>query len=367
MRINNIKFKNKETEWNIDDISFQRLSLLVGASGVGKSLILHIIIGLQNITNGETKAGWEWDINFENNGINYTWRGEYSLPEKCFSIDSNKSSIEFVNEELKIDGKKIVGRTSDGIIFNNEKTIRLDPSKSVIHLLKEEDLIKPIFEAWNRISIMYVGDNSTHEIAMSPILELIRDSVNDFESIRKIDIPLIEKLYLLYKNKLPQFDTIIDEFKTIFTSVEKVDFEIKYINNNPVPMLRMKETSVRNWIPQLSISSGMYRTLMQIVMIKLAGDGDVILIDEFENSLGVNCIDQVADLVLYPDSKVQFIITSHHPYIINNIPFKNWKIVTRNGSKVSVLNPEELNIGNHSKHDAFMQLIQTDAYKKGIL
>ena len=91
----------------------------------------------------------------------------------------------------------------------------------------------------------------------------------------------------------------------------------------------------------------------------------MILIDEFENSLGVNCIEEVAELVLYPEVDIQFILTSHHPYIINNIDFNNWKIVVRDGSMVSVHSAKDLQIGSHSKHDAFMQLIQTSAYKTG--
>ena len=109
----------------------------------------------------------------------------------------------------------------------------------------------------------------------------------------------------------------------------------------------------------------MYRTLSQIVTLTLADDGDVILIDEFENGLGINCIDNLADMALEPDANIQIIMTSHHPYIINAIPFNDWRIVSRTGSNVSVNTAKDLNLGTHSKHDAFMQLIQTSAYKTG--
>ena len=62
---------------------------------------------------------------------------------------------------------------------------------------------------------------------------------------------------------------------------------------------------------------------------------------------------------------LQFIITSHHPYIINNISYKNWKIVTRNGGVVTAKDATDYDIGK-SKHQAFTQLINLDAYSEGI-
>jgi len=61
--------------------------------------------------------------------------------------------------------------------------------------------------------------------------------------------------------------------------------------------------------------------------------------------------------------RIQFIITSHHPYIINNIHYKNWKIVTRNGGKVSTQDADDF-MGK-SKHEAFIQLINHPSYKTG--
>jgi AAA15 family ATPase/GTPase len=62
----------------------------------------------------------------------------------------------------------------------------------------------------------------------------------------------------------------------------------------------------------------MFKTLMYIAEIYLSPEGAVVLIDEFENSLGSNCIDAVTD-ILTERQDLQFIITSHHPYIIKLI------------------------------------------------
>jgi AAA15 family ATPase/GTPase len=128
--------------------------------------------------------------------------------------------------------------------------------------------------------------------------------------------------------------------------------------------IQIKEKGVNNWIFQNNISSGMLKTLIHISELYLSPEGTVILIDEFENSLGINCIDVVTDL-LVENRNIQFILTSHHPYIINNIGMEHWKIVTRKGGVVTVIDAKDLNLGK-SRHQAFMQLINLEEYSEGI-
>ncbi|MFE7822297.1 hypothetical protein ACFU1R_29605, partial [Priestia megaterium] len=91
-------------------------------------------------------------------------------------------------------------------------------------------------------------------------------------------------------------------------------------------------------------------------------DDSIIIIDEFENSLGVNCIDLVAGQLL--QNKKQFIITSHHPYIINKISYTHWRIVIRNANKVIVRSSDYYRLGS-SNHEAFKELLNLDAFLEG--
>lgn len=92
---------------------------------------------------------------------------------------------------------------------------------------------------------------------------------------------------------------------------------------------------VTEWISATEMSSGMLRTLSLIVDIRAAPPGSVVVIGELENSLGVNCMPEVIDSLLERDD-CQFILTSHHPYIIDNIPVHAWKLVQRHGSEVRI-------------------------------
>lgn len=97
----------------------------------------------------------------------------------------------------------------------------------------------------------------------------------------------------------------------------------------------------------------------------LCADHSVILIDEIENSLGVNCIDILGELTA-SERGLQYIITSHHPYIINNVPMSRWKVVGKKDNKVSVRSASELGLAP-SKHEAFMELLQSDLFKDGVM
>lgn len=103
---------------------------------------------------------------------------------------------------------------------------------------------------------------------------------------------------------------------------------------------------------------------MQISECYFAPEGSMMLIDEFENSLGVNCINVLSDL-LAESRNLQFIITSHHPYIINKVGMEHWKIVTRKGGVVTAKDAKDFGLGK-SRHEAFMQLINLDEYNEGI-
>ncbi|MCP4214862.1 MAG: ATP-binding protein [bacterium] len=171
------------------------------------------------------------------------------------------------------------------------------------------------------------------------------------------------KLVFLWHLEHTTFSEIIDEFKDIFPQVEEARFHL--IEAQDIYELQIKERGTA-WISETEISSGMFKTLMHLAAIKSAPADSVILIDEFENSLGANCIDAVAGSLLGPtEEQPQYIITSHHPYIINTIPMKYWKIVVRKGSQVSTRDAEQLKLGK-SKHEAFKQLMNRDEFTEGI-
>ena len=298
-------------------MEFSKFTLLVGASGVGKTQILKAIQNLAAISRGRSGNGIEWNVLFNVDGVDYEWAGAFSPDEGEYArmVHKKTPSIPVVYEILKKEEEIIVNRDENGIMFREIRTVKLEPTQSIIYLLKEEDEIQPIYDGFLNITKL---DNTLSRVSFSAGKVFDQAKVESFEDVRKMRFLYpIDKLFMLYKFNLPEFEEIKQDFRSVFPSVTDIRFTIENaLEDISSPVLQIKEDGVSQWILYQNISSGMLRTLSQLVLLKLAKGGDVVLIDEFENSLGVNCIDEVAESILDLDEDVQFIITSHHPYII---------------------------------------------------
>ena len=368
MKIQKLEFGDRSQSWYLKPTEFlPNLNLLVGISGAGKTRIIRSILYLKEIANGNSFNGMYWDVTFlTKNNILYRWQGAFETVEGL-RIRGNDSDEEYklkiISEHLSKDEQVIIERDSEKIIFKGSQIPKLSLFQSIVELLNQEENISPVKEEFNKI--ITNPDRAFDQVFRMPtyILEKHQNySLNDF---RESNIPIFSKFFLAYQFIPEAFDKIKDTFIEIFQTVEDIKIGHQFINYGlPEPptesliggtIVYIKERGVDNWIKPYAISSGMLKTLMHISELYLSPEGSVILIDEFENSLGVNCINSVTDLIL-ENSRLQFIITSHHPYIINNIENKYWKIVTRQGNIVEVKEPEELGL-SQSRHQGFIDLI----------
>jgi Fe-S cluster assembly ATPase SufC len=356
MRIEKLYYRNHVTGWELTPMEFGSVNLLVGVSGVGKTKILEVIRSLQKIAfgsilnNNRFINGVEWDIIFSTSSDwQYRWHGKFNIVnnedytidesgEKTYSrIDQNEPSIEV--EELYINNDLVIYRNDGVVKFQNVDMPKFSPSESLIKIFRFEDRIIPIINGLLLIvdsqvqrPERFVGSSMPHQV-----------NGLSLSDIRNLNVTLVDRLALLRINHLQIFDRIKSNFIDTFSQVE--DFRIlteqtRFQHDDkvrPVFSLELKETSVDRWITQSNLSMGMLKTLTHITEIYLLSEGSILLIDEFENSLGVNCIDVVTEL-LNDRKDIQFIITSHHPYIINKIPMQYWKIITRKGSVVTATN-----------------------------
>jgi predicted ATPase len=372
MKIKRVAFWDNELEWRFEPIYFSNLALLVGVSGVGKTQILNAILNLQRIANGASLNGLAWDVTFLTvNNVEYRWQGEFETQELPVIIPNKEdetNKFRIVREHLVREGNLIIERTPNEILFQGKTTPKLSPFQSVVDILNQEEDISPVQEAFNEI-IYSDNSSSLNGILAIPLRVLSIISNNDFslENLQASNMPLLLKLGLICRHFPDIFEKIKLKFIDVFPHVEDLKIEALEDNENPsfsrFP-IQIKEKGVNDWIFQNNISSGMLKTLIHISELYFWPEGTVILIDEFENSLGINCIDVVTDLIV-ENRNIQFIITSHHPYIINNIGMEHWKIVTRKGGVVTVIDAKDLNLGK-SRHQAFMQLINLEEYSEGI-
>lgn len=382
MRIKSFEFESTQKGWDLKPIAFSDLTLLVGLSGVGKTRILKSLASLVNVSEGKSLPGSRWCIEFnDENDRACVWSGEFErmedweeLSEEFAMVSEDdeeaKKKARIIKEHLRVDGRNVISRENDLIQLVGEKVPKLSPHESALSLFKEEDEIKPIAKSFQRIVFSDRTEQSGFTRMFAAVnSEKLLKKFSEIESVKQSSHPALTKLFLAYSIKDNIFSEIRSRFIGVFPNVEDVSFGSFNDDDGPaffnnISFVQLKESGVTQLIPQKDISSGMMRTLSHLAELYLSPSGTIILIDEFENSLGVNCIDAVTEDLLDTSSNIQFIITSHHPYIINNVSSDYWKVVSRSGSSIFAVDAGEIGIGR-SSHDAFLQLLNSEQYMRG--
>lgn len=368
MRIMSIDYKNLTSGLKIEKVKIiKEKALMVGKSGVGKTRILYAIDNACQLATGRLQElGYSFEmtmtfcmLNQEKKRENYYWHviADY-VPQ--FNKKLEESNVIIQEEILKKEEKILFMRNADEIkILDYESVPKPKENESLISQYRKEDQIKVVYRGFLNI---YLADV---EFDMSDTMDIkLYDNICEMFKKNKI-CPLGRNLssyfspferYGMIKEIEPDLyrdfsERILKIYQDIFPEVE----EISYILDNEGKYgvaIRCQD----KWINQKDISSGMLKTLWNIMNIKILPEGAVLLLDELENGLGVNCIEEVCDLILNERNDIQIIATSHHPYIINNISMENWMIIQRTGSVITSHEASEFSLGK-SKHDAYLQLI----------
>lgn len=383
MLLQRLAFRRNESHWECEPIDFfPDLTLLVGVSGVGKTRILNSISTLKDIiSNDPDRQFWgiSWDVTFlSDDRQTFKWTGEFenrssspgSLNEADlpFEDDDDRPKSRILREMLTENEKVLFERVGDNISLRGGSTPKLPPHESLVKILNQEDGISSAYSSIHQLLFVdHSEDMAERRHYFYPAnLSKVLKKYTSIELIRNSGLPTIAKIALTHENSKSVFTRIVEQFCSVFPHVESIRLQPEFeYPSDILPPLQIKEKGVDTWIDQYAMSSGMLRTLLHIGRMNLWPDGTVILVDEFENSLGVNCIDFIAQNMKDESRHLQFILTSHHPYIINNISPNKWKVVTRRGSKVTTYDAEQLGIGR-SRHEAFLQLINNPKFVNGV-
>lgn len=241
MKINKIRFKDNKQNWELSETSFERFTLLVGASGVGKTKIIRAIDTIKQIALGLILPGVEWYIDLTtNNGDSYIWEGEtdisgVSLPvftgEFVFSLgkDTPETSIKW--EKIYLNNELILNRNLSETLYKDSKTVKFVLNESIVSILKEEDSIKPIVEELKKIRIQDLSSNNSNKrrsnLMDSIILQEDNVKYSAIDEIRNSRRGLYSKL-LLTDQYFPEiFAEIKERYIDIFPLVEDVKIEVR--------------------------------------------------------------------------------------------------------------------------------------------
>ena len=355
-------------------MSFGKLNLIVGDSATGKTRLLNTIFnGARLVTHKQLYLGM-WDITFQHEGKTYHWRIETGEDE-----NEGEEATVISESILVLEGdseKVIVNRSAEVFTFNGKDLPKLSPRESSISILQDEELVHPLYRGMESIMRRnFSGSDLEMEAAYQAVPQkFLRrvEKTKDVNSLFSSGLNLSGKLYILSLHFSGIYERICDEFRSIFPFVSQVKLfnaeDFGFHHPGAVPVFALQEKDIDAWVPLKEFSSGMRKVLLILTDIfTLPKDGGVYLIDEYENSLGISAINFFPSVLLEVDTPSQFIVTSHHPYIIGNVPVKNWIVLHRKGTEILVKQGEELEERfGKSKQQAFVQLINDPFYVEGV-
>ena len=392
-----LAYEDLDAGWTLEKVRFGALNLLVGPSGAGKTRILEALLNVRRaaLRGARSVPSARWELVVEGiarehgEAAEYVWTAETrvtraEMPPFAEVYDreaweSERTDAHFVSERIEESGQVLVERQGRVFKFEEKSLPSLTKSDSAVDLLGSEEAIWPLHEAlrlWGFLEVRQVlgpffdtvkGAETTRQ-RFGGRLDLLR---------RDGSLHPFTKLYVLQQDHPDLFDRLIDDFADIFPTVQTVKITT-YSELEARPDLGeeamanrlavgMREEGVEGWVIHSEFSAGMAKTLYFLIETALAPKGMVLLVDELENSLGVNCLPEVASLMLKGLDRVQYLATSHHPRVINEIPFERWKLVTREGSRVRVIDAKDIaHLERVSSLEKFTELINLPEYVEGV-
>jgi ABC-type lipoprotein export system ATPase subunit len=376
MNIDSIYHYDSMTEIKVDNVEFNRFNVLVGISGAGKTSIINSLLAIVQILKGRSTVAEEWLIKFTDNSKNkIEWSGKYS-DEPEIDKDGDKSA-ELLEEKIVLNGNILLSKIDGKIKYGEDTLPSLDKYKSLIYLLRDDSRITEIHKALDSMIVIDTNSRGYSEPHATPVLnsalnKKIKKEIDNKEaSINELsakynEMNCRERIYyasIYDKKKFSDFEfcfsTIFPEINKIIPNVLKTVLEPENGIEQNLIIISLELVN-RSIVRQYHISSGMFKSMMILSELFFGNSYSPIIIDEIENSLGINCLPDVLQELQM--SKNQVIITTHHPRIINNIEPANWKIISRNGNTI-IANKADQFTDSSSHHDKFIQLINSAIYR----
>lgn len=367
MHINWFEFNDSTYGISIDRTYFDKINLLVGVSGAGKTIILRVLSSyIDLIRRGSSvKNECNFKMNFTVDTVSsvdtYEWSISTTQSSLVDKVTGSTAGYIVTKEELLRNGKMLFARDNNKLEisgYNSLPKIPLD--KSTIAVFKDDNLFKDIKKAFASVIGLDEQKNAYMDVQKEfydEALRVAKENTMSYEhtALYMSLLPLVVRLGIARSVYAEKFNMYMDKLKEIFPYISDVKIRLSKSTQKYVTVLCLQDDVE---VAQDRISTGMIKTMNVLAYLYFIAQNALIIVDEVENSLGINCLDDVIESIdcsVYEQNN-QAILSSHHPYIINAVDSSKWRIVSQENGHITTKSANEVGIDSKNR-DGFFELI----------
>lgn len=364
--------------WSFQEVELGKMNLLVGDSGAGKTRFLNTLFNLARMVSGTRGlAQGQWELRLSAGASEYAWTLAIRTRKDPETGNVRPVVVEERLSVLGTDGqyRRVLSRQGNRLTYNNQTLPKLTQDAVSFRLLRDEEEIRPLYGGFSSMRRREFSDQAlarAREVSPLP-RERLSERIRVPRDLFYLDTNLNNILCLMAKHFPDVFAKLVSSFIDVFSTVEDLvvmdasDLDLGIDVQGIVWAVAVRERGLDRPIPVWDLSSGMQKVLLIVADILLLPEGGIYLIDEYENSLGLSAIDFLPGFIAEEGGDKQFFITSHHPYLINHVPVKDWYVFCRNGMDVAIrYGQDNVDKYGRSRQQRFVQLINDPFYNRSL-
>lgn len=340
------QFDGSERFWNLHEVNFQGINLLVGKNAAGKSKTLSLINGLSIIL-GENNT-----LSFGDGDFDVVFQKENKTYRYVLKFHESK-----ITEERLFEGTQIlIDRAGDGkgtIISANGSPHNFEIPLNELKANRRDKTNYPYLEDlyfWASHVRMFNFSSPVGKTSLA--IKDIGKKDTDY-NLKNTDGGVIPSFSSGRKTFKKAFiDRIIKDFNSIGFDIEDIDigsiasvnFQIIENPNAVISAMKVKERDLACWTDQWDMSNGMFRALSIIIHFnyyELANMPGVVLIDDIGEGLDYERSTKLIELLILKaenNTNMQLIMSTNDSFAMNSVDLKYWQIIDREGCQVKYYN-----------------------------
>ena len=301
-------------EWEVKNLAFAPLNLIVGRNAVGKSRVLKVIYnGARMISQRVGKLFWgKWDFVFEKeNGV-------------LFHYQMDTQRKEGIYELLEVGGKVMLERNGSTRIYSEleEKYLHVTPPGDKLLVQVRRDVLDHSYiEDLNDWAENVYGFTFSN---FHPILqpgETKDDKLSSFENVASLFQGLNGA-----------------SVEGVVRMMKELGFPVEGVQSHPVyeDVLYIRERGLEKAIPHNYLSQGMYRALALAIFLQHLFQNRkpaTIIVDDLGEGLDYKRAKRLGRLLFeeMEQRNVQLLASSNDNFLMDVVDISYWNVLVRDG------------------------------------